>query len=178
MQPLTAVARLIAMTAFCRALIIAVLAFASACLAATLPAASAQASCAGPSGTVSAHPFTGTVIAVGNNERTATVRTDDGRTVTVRGSDAVGPNEATSVDRTYRVGLRYEFHPTNDRDPFLDNACTATHEIGGSPAPAGTGGTASAAVGWLAAATAVVAGVALLWLVRRRRRRSADRHGA
>ena len=77
----------------------------------------------------SPHRFIGTVTQVDNRGRTAVVRTADGRTVTVRGSDAEGA-AATTVDRVYAVGTRYEFHPINDSSPYQDNACTATHPIG------------------------------------------------
>jgi hypothetical protein len=44
----------------------------------------------------------------------------------------------TSVDRTYEVGGRYEFHPLNDSDPYRDNDCTSTHRIpAASPASSG-----------------------------------------
>jgi hypothetical protein len=42
------------------------------------------------------------------------------------------PNVATSVDRAFQVGGRYEFHPLNAAGPYRDNACTATHLIGGA----------------------------------------------
>ncbi|GAA1219490.1 hypothetical protein GCM10009665_06980 [Kitasatospora nipponensis] len=44
------------------------------------------------------------------------------------------------MDRTYSVGLRYEFHPLNSSSPYHDNACTATRVVQaseqGGPAPA------------------------------------------
>jgi hypothetical protein len=91
-------------------------------------AGSAAASCATTPG-VSAHPFTGTVLAVANSGRTATVLTDDRRTVTVNGSAADSPDAVTSVDRYFLIGTRYEFHPSNDADPYRDNLCSATHPI-------------------------------------------------
>jgi len=90
--------------------------------------APAHASCAG-SPQASPYRFTGTVIQLANAGRTATVRTDDGRVVIVRGSDAQGPNAATSLDRAYRLNGRYEFDPTNATSPYSDNACTATHPL-------------------------------------------------
>jgi hypothetical protein len=129
----------------------------------------ASASCAG-SPVVSAHPFTGTVTAVTNRGRTATVRTDDGRTVTVLGSEATGSAVATSVDRTYQVGLRYEFHPFNDADPYHDNGCSATHAIGAASGATAAGSSSSGPwVGVLSAGAAVlvVAGV-IVWYLRRR----------
>jgi hypothetical protein len=76
---------------------------------------------------------------VASNGRVATVRTDDGRTVLVIGTPDPGA-QATSVDRTFAVGARYEFHPVNDAPPYQDNACTATHEI--------ARGTTSGVPGW------------------------------
>ncbi len=145
-----------------------------------LAAAPAQASCVQPP-LASPHRFAGTVTAVSNAGRTATVRTDDGRTVTVVGSDADGPNAATTVDRTYQVGMRYEFHPLNDTGPYRDNACTATHPIGGSAGPGGPAAPASGAGSgglttsvWLGiSATAILVIGTGLWLLRRRSSRSA-----
>lgn len=144
-----------------------------------LAAAPAYASCVLPP-RVSAHPFTGTVVSVSNAGRTASVRTDDGRIVGVHGSEADQPGAFSSVDRTYDVGVRYEFHPINDADPYQDNICTATHPIlasaGGSPAssatPSRAGGDPSSGsrVGWIAGGVVLVTVVGL-WLLKRRRRR-------
>jgi hypothetical protein len=137
----------------------------------------AQASCAASPGTSPYH-FAGTVTAVGNSGRTATVRTDDGRTVTVLGSDVTGPNAATSVDRAYLVGARYEFHPVNDSDPYRDNICTATHPIGPDfpdPAAPAAAATTTTPAGWLGpgiAALALLLAGAGLWLLRHRASRS------
>jgi hypothetical protein len=98
--------------------------------------APAVASCAG-SPSPSAYQFTGTVVSTGSEGRIAQVATDDGRKVEVRGTpDASG---VTSVDRTYRQGARYEFHPVNNASPYDDNACTATRELSG---PISTDGSA------------------------------------
>jgi len=97
-----------------------------------LPAAGHAASCAGQP-LESAHRFVGVVQAVDVTGRIATVRSADGRTVTVRG----GPsqvNAMTTTDRSYAVGVWYEFHPVNDADPYEDNVCTATHELTSAPA--------------------------------------------
>lgn len=64
----------------------------------------------------SPYRFTGTVTEVENADRTATVVTDEGRTVTVIGSEA-SPNAASTVGRTYQIGVRYEFHPLNTASP-------------------------------------------------------------
>jgi hypothetical protein len=100
----------------------------------------AYASCASPP-RVSQYRFEGTVIAVSNADRTATVRLDDGRTVTVHGSTANGEHDGTSVDRTYSIGVRYEFDPINATDPYQDNICTATHELRMNMGPATPAGT-------------------------------------
>ena len=97
-----------------------------------LVAPTASASCAVPP-MDSPYAFTGTVVEVSDGGREATVRRDDGRTVTVRGSES--PGAITSVDRTYAVGARYEFHPLNGSEPYRDNLCTATRQLSG-PAPA------------------------------------------
>jgi hypothetical protein len=101
----------------------------------------AAASCVLPPRTSPA-AFTGTVTAVANDGRVATVRTDDGRVVEVVGTPDLHQGAGrTSVDRRFDVGVRYQFHPLNDTSPYQDNACTATRPIGaaapatGSPAP-------------------------------------------
>jgi len=139
----------------------------------------AAASCAMPA-KVSPYRFAGVVLATDNDGRTATVRNDEGRTVTVVGAEG-GPGTVTSVDRTYRVNMRYEFHPLNNASPYRDNACTATRELGVQPAPNATGeggpsGPADAPRGWLLPGAVLAAGLALgVALVRRAasRRRSA-----
>ena len=89
------------------------------------------ASCAaGPSR--SQYRFTGTVVQTTNADRTAVVRTDDRRNVIVRGSNAEGPDSHTTVDRTYQVGVHYEFDPVNASSPYQDNICTATHPLDAS----------------------------------------------
>lgn len=152
---------------------------ASTAAAAGPGAAPALASCVAFPG-VSPHAFAGTVVALAREGRVAQVRTDDGRAVEVRGTPARpdgpgGATSATTVDRTYELGARYEFHPVNAAAPFEDNSCTATHPLPAlptrlaEPAPpdeAPVSGIA-AAVGLLVAATGVLV---LL------RRRSAERH--
>jgi phosphoribosylcarboxyaminoimidazole (NCAIR) mutase len=91
----------------------------------------------------SPYRFNGLVVATTNVDRTATVRTDDGRDVIVLGSEVDGPNAATTVDRTYQVGVRYEFDPVNDSSPYQDNICTTTHPLAhASVADAPAGGSA------------------------------------
>ena len=94
----------------------------------------AYASCAGPP-SPSAFAFTGTVIGTEEEDRIATVMTDRGVEVTVLGTgDTSRFSESfTSVDRRYRLGGRYEFHPTNAKSPYRDNACTATRQLAGPP---------------------------------------------
>ena len=95
------------------------------------PALPASASCA-PNAPMSPHVFTGTVISTEREGRVAHVQTDDGQYVVVVGT----PSESgvSAVDRSYDVGVRYEFHPLNATSPFQDNICTRTHPIT-SPAP-------------------------------------------
>jgi len=95
----------------------------------------AQASCAAAP-TASPHAFVGTVDSVDKDGRLAQVVLDDGRRVIVHGSPELGDHTATSVDRRYALGGRYEFHPLNASSPFQDNACTATRQLAGpSPRP-------------------------------------------
>lgn len=96
---------------------------------APLNPAPAYASCASGSPSGSPYAFTGIVTATDWQGRLATVRTDAGQTVTVRGTPG-GKNSATSVDRRYEVGGRYEFHPVNASSPYEDNDCTATRLLG------------------------------------------------
>ena len=103
-------------------------------LAATLALAGpAQASCAGPP-TDSPYAFTGTVVEVDNSGRVATVVLDDGSEVVVQGGPDLGGSAATSVDRHYTLGGRYEFHPHNAKSPYEDDACTATQQLSGPTA--------------------------------------------
>jgi len=89
-----------------------------------LGAAPAAASCAGPP-SPSPYAFVGVVTETRSDGRLAVVRTEDGRTVEVLGGESRS-GVATSVDRTYLVGGRYEFHPYAGTSPYRDNACTAT----------------------------------------------------
>ena len=105
--------------------------------AASLAAApAANASCAGQP-VDSPHVFVGTVIDTREEDRIATVITDEGRRVTVLGTDDTSwfAESSSSIDRRYAVGGRYEFHPTNAADPYRDHACTATRKIAGPKLP-------------------------------------------
>lgn len=96
-------------------------------------AAPAAAGCVGPPQR-SPYAFTGTVVETRYRGSEATVRTDSGALVVVRGYVRRDPLLLSTVGRRFREGGRYEFHPINARSPFRDNACTATHRIrGGSP---------------------------------------------
>ena len=144
----------------------------------TLGAVPAAASCATDRPLPSAHRFTGVVVATKADGRVATVRTDGGAVVQVRGTPSSNGG-VTSVDRTYRVGARYEFHPTNAAPPWQDNACTATRllsvdetaAVGAKPRP--TASTeppmSAAAVVAVLAVGAVLAGLAVRGLRRRHR---------
>lgn len=122
--------RLLGMTRYRRrvsALVLAGLGVAStAVMIVVLSSTAAYGSCAAE---VQRSPdaFTGTVLSVTSDGRVATVQTDGGAAVTVIGGPESGA--VTSVDRTYEVGVRYEFHPVNDHNPYRDNICTATHEV-------------------------------------------------
>jgi hypothetical protein len=100
-----------------------------------LGAAPAAASCASGSPDPSPYAFLGTVIRTSEGGRVAEVVTDDGATVTVRGTQDTSwfSHSYSSVDRRYALGGRYDFHPINDDSPYSDNACTATREISGPP---------------------------------------------
>ena len=91
-----------------------------------LSVTAAYGSCAAESER-SPHAFMGEVLSVTADGKVATVRADDGTTVEVIGGPSGG--SVTSVDRTYEVGVRYEFHPVNDHSPYRDNICTATHVV-------------------------------------------------
>lgn len=119
----------------------------------------------------SANAFTGVVLATRSRGRVATVRTDAGATVEVVGTPSPG-SAATSVDRTYEVGARYEFHPLNGASPYQDNACTATRLLS-STAPSAAGSeSAGTGRGWIvpAAGGLVLLGAGGALLVARRRR--------
>jgi hypothetical protein len=132
-----------------------------------LPAAPASGSCVASVPT-SAVVFTGTVTAVDLDARVATVRTDDGRVVQVVGSP--DPTAvATSVDRRFVVGSRYEFHPTNDTSPYQDNACTATRQLGRAEPGGGPGWLVTVVVGTLAVVAAVIVGGLVVARERRHR---------
>jgi hypothetical protein len=92
----------------------------------------ANASCAG-SPAESPHAFVGTVINTSEENRIATVITDDGRRVTVLGTEDTSwlSESFSSIDRRYALGARYAFHPTNATTPYRDNTCTATHNLAG-----------------------------------------------
>jgi len=79
----------------------------------------------------SPYAFVGTVVGLEKDGRVASVVRDSGDTVLVHGSPELGDAVATSVDRRYALGGRYEFHPVNSRSPFEDNACTATRQLAG-----------------------------------------------
>ena len=95
----------------------------------------ARASCSG-------HPprspaaFIGVVVQTRSKGRIATVRTAAGATVEVVGTPATEESEGTSVDRTFEVGARYQFHPVNNASPYEDNDCTATRLLSRAPSPA------------------------------------------
>lgn len=74
----------------------------------------------------SPYAFVGVVVSTQSHGRVAGVRTAAGEMVEVRGTPDTAENAASSADRTYEVGGRYEFHPVNASSPFDDNSCTQT----------------------------------------------------
>ncbi len=100
--------------------------------------------------------FTGTVRALGNNGRTATVdviRVWKGGTlpkrVQVTGTIATQAKVVTALDRLYARDATYLFLPTAGSNPrFVENRCSATRQLtpelaakepGGGSAPVGEG---------------------------------------
>lgn len=98
--------------------------------------APAAASCATDRPPRSPSAFVGVVVSVRSEGRVATVRTEAGAEVQVRGTPGDGLDQGTSVDRTYEPGGRYEFHPVNAGSPYEDNECTATRLLSMGPVPA------------------------------------------
>lgn len=140
---------------------------------------SARTSCV-PGPLRSEHAFTGTVASTSADGRVAQVRTDDGRDVQVVGSSNPQPNTATTVDRSYATGTRYEFHPLNPASPYEDNVCTATHEVAAAPAappepPATTVSTGAFVTALVALGVVALVGTAAAFLVPSRRRRNRRR---
>lgn len=89
--------------------------------------------------------FVGTVLSTANHDRVARVRVEEvwkgpklPNEVEVRGTAFTGEeNAATSVDRSFRTGVRYLFVPCHTGDassdevaaaPLDDGLCTATQE--------------------------------------------------
>lgn len=104
----------------------------------------------------------------------------DGRDVQVAGSSNPQPNPATSVDRSYTTGTRYEFHPLSPTSPYEDSLCTATHEVAAAPAappepPATTVSTGAFVTALVALGVVAVVGTAAAFLVPNRRRRNRRR---
>ncbi len=134
------------------------------------PAPAAYGSCVSATPRRSPDAFTGVVLSTRSQGRVATVRLETGVLVEVVGTPNAG-NGATSVDRTYQVGGRYEIHPVNGASPFLDNACTATRLLALMPPPPKPQTTS--AIGWPVVAGGVIllgsVGVAAGWHVWRRR---------
>lgn len=138
--------------------------------------------------------FTGTVEAVRNDGRFATVSIENvrkGPPQDRRAEIQAGPTDPmhfTSNDRRFVLGARYEFYPRNDKPPFFDDDCTATHRIGetsGEPGGSRSSATTSPSPSpgikslvWPLGVTASAAGAgvllhAFLVLTQRQRRRVA-----
>lgn len=133
---------------------------------ATLAPAPASASCAQTPPPAKA-VFTGTVTATDHDGRRATVNTDDGRVVTMVGTADLGA-AATSVDRTYEVGGRYEFHTLNDASPYEDNACTATKKIGAASVDGAARPSTATSIGAGTGLAVALAIAALIWYRKRK----------
>jgi hypothetical protein len=78
--------------------------------------------------------FTGTVVAVANRDRWASVAIDEiwsgpslPRLIEVRGSEIVDQNVWFDADRTYLLGRRYLFAPEVVGGRLRDHACTPTN---------------------------------------------------
>ncbi|GAA4979155.1 hypothetical protein WHI96_03885 [Pseudonocardia tropica] len=143
------------------------------------PNPAATASCV-PDPRRSEDAFTGTVASTSTDGRVAQVRTDDGRDVQVVGSPTPRPNTATSVDRSYATGTRYEFHPLNPASPYEDDLCTATHEVAAAFAappgpPATTVSTGAFVTALVALGVVALVGTVAAFLVPSRRRRNRRR---
>lgn len=137
--------------------------------------------------------FVGTVTEVGNNARWAKVTVDEvwrgpdqPVEVEVRGGPA-DPGTASSVDRTYEVGVRYLFAVMVVEGNLEDNACSGTTQVEaidldamrpdearGPSETAGTSGRADGLeLGWLAGpvlATSIIGGLLLATVLLARRR--------
>jgi hypothetical protein len=131
--------------------------------------------------------FVGRVAATENKGRTARVRVEQvwkggpvADRVTVKGG-AEG-NAASSVDRSFEVGVRYLFAPVRDGASFRDNFCTATVEYSGDVARLvpdtvtlprrSASGSSGVAVQAAIALVLVVIGVIVSVIASRRRRRA------
>ena len=112
----------------------------------------------------SSDAFPGVVVSTRSHGRVATVLTDGGARVEVWGTPDIG-SAATSVDRTYEVGGRYEFHPTNSASPYRDNACTATQLLSLISGPSSTPSPSTAALNDPPVLTIIAGGLAALTLV-------------
>ena len=100
--------------------------------------AAAQASCARPlslGDQIGKSPlvFVGTVAFASDNERVARVKVESiwsgpdlPAYADVHGSPVTGQFAFSSVDRTYRSGVRYLFMLFSARQPLQDNNCSAT----------------------------------------------------
>jgi hypothetical protein len=93
----------------------------------TVGTASPAAALCLPPPQVSQHAFVGRVFLTSWDGRLAWVWTGRGRLVIVQGGS--DPEVPTSIDRSFQAGVRYEFHPLNDRSPYQDNLCTATRPL-------------------------------------------------
>jgi len=138
-------------------------------------AAPAAASCAG-SPTPSAQRFVGKVVDVKDDDTLAVVRREDGATVVVLGAPPAGKG-TSSLARTFQENATYEFHPRNEKSPYVDDACTATRLLReGGPEARRTRGVGRLVVVGATVAFALLAAPRLAKWIRRRQRPPGEPH--
>ena len=133
--------------------------------------------------------FVGRVVTTTNKGRTAHVRVEQvwkgapvSDRVTVKGGPD-SPSAASSVDRSFRAGVRYLFVPERTGGQFRDTSCSATVEYSGAlaqfvpatvtlPRRSSTGSSGLARQAAIALAVVLVGLILSLVFSRRRRRAS------
>lgn len=133
--------------------------------------------------------FVGRVVTTTNEGRTAHVRVEQvwkGAPVSDRVTVKGGPDDESarsSVDRSFRAGVRYLFVPERAGGQFRDTSCSATVEYSGAvaqfvpdtvslPRRSSTGSSGLAPQAAIALAVVLVAVILSVALSRRRRRRA------
>ena len=166
----------------------------AAVVATLLAADPAEASCGTPAPTPqrlqeATVVFVGRVVTTTNKGRTAHVRVEQvwkGAPVSDRVTVKGGPDDESarsSVDRSFRAGVRYLFVPERDGGQFRDTSCSATVEYSGAlaqfapdtvtlPRRSSTGSSGLARQAAIALAVVLVAVILSVAVSRRRRRRA------